>query len=190
MLLVTINAATHLPMDMFRINLSHTEVKDLEKIINFIRHHSSVPICIDTEGAQIRTRINKQINLKTFQAVEISFNYEKNKNKLNFYPYSVRRQLEIGDIIYIGFNSAVVEITKIMKTSIKVLVINGGNVETNKGVAVNKKLELDPLTLKDLEAIKLAKKMKINFFALSFCSNSKDVNKLRSLVEKKCQEVI
>ena len=52
---------------MFRINLSHTEVKDLEKIINFIRHHSSVPICIDTEGAQIRTRINKQINLKTFQ---------------------------------------------------------------------------------------------------------------------------
>ena len=47
------------------------------------------------------------------------------------------------------FYSAVVEITKIMKTSIKVLVINGGNVETNKGVAVNKKLELDPLTLKD-----------------------------------------
>ena len=175
-----------LGVSMFRINLSHTEVKDLEKIINFIRHHSSVPICIDTEGAQIRTRINKQINLKTFQEVEISFNYEKNKNKLNFYPYSVRQQLEIGDIIYIGFNSAVVEITKIMKTSIKVLVINGGNVETNKGVAVNKKLELDPLTLKDLEAIKLAKKMKINFFALSFCSNSKDVNKLRSLVEKKC----
>ena len=42
--------------------------------------------------------------------------------------------------------SAVVEITKIMKTSIKVLVINGGNVETNKGVAVNKKLELEWLS--------------------------------------------
>ena len=70
-----------------------------------------------------------------------------------------------------------------MKTSIKVLVINGGNVQTNKGVAVNKKLKLEALTLKDLEAINFAKKMKINFFALSFCSESNDVNKLRSLIE-------
>ena len=77
----------YLVVSMFRINLSHTEIKDLEKVINFIRSYSSVPICIDTEGAQIRTRTNKQINLKTSQELEIYFNYEKNKNELNFYPY-------------------------------------------------------------------------------------------------------
>ena len=43
-----------LGVSMFRINLSHTEIKDLEKVINFIRSYSSVPICIDTEGAQIK----------------------------------------------------------------------------------------------------------------------------------------
>ena len=53
--------------------------------------------------------------------------------------------------------------------------------------AVNKKLKLEALTLKDLEAITLAKKMKINNFALSFCSESNDVNKLRSLIGKKCR---
>tara|TARA_E500000178_G_scaffold356428_1_gene434311 strand:+ start:3944 stop:6004 length:2061 start_codon:yes stop_codon:yes gene_type:complete len=176
-----------LGVSMFRINLSHTEIKDLEKVINFIRSYSSVPICIDTEGAQIRTRTNKQINLKTSQELEIYFNYEKNKNELNFYPYRVHNQLKVGDIIYIDFNSVVVEVTQIMKSSIKVFVINGGNVQKNKGVAVNKKLKLEALTLKDLEAISIAKKMKINNFALSFCSESNDVNKLRSLIGKKCR---
>ena len=176
-----------LGVSMFRINLSHTEIKDLEKVINFIRSYSSVPICIDTEGAQIRTRTNKQINLKTSQELEIYFNYEKNKNELNFYPYCVHNQLKVGDIIYIDFNSVVVEVTQIMKSSIKVFVINGGNVQKNKGVAVNKKLNLEALTLKDLEAISIANKMKINNFALSFCSESNDVNKLRSLIGKKCR---
>ena len=175
-----------LGVSMFRINLSHTEIKDLEKVINFIRSYSSVPICIDTEGAQIRTRTNKQINLKTSQELEIYFNYEKNKNELNFYPYCVHNQLKVGDIIYIDFNSVVVEVTQIMKSSIKVFVINGGNVQKNKGVAVNKKLKLEALTLKDQKAISLAKKLKINNFALSFCSESNDVNKLRYLVGKKC----
>ena len=50
-----------LGVSLFRINLSHTEIKDLEKIINFVKAHSSVPICLDTEGAQIRTRISKRI---------------------------------------------------------------------------------------------------------------------------------
>ena len=176
-----------LGVSMFRINLSHTEIKDLEKVINFIRSYSLVPICIDTEGAQVRTRTNKQINIKTSQELEIYFNYEKNKNELNFYPYNVHNQLKVGDIIYIDFNSVVVEVTQIMKSSIKVFVINGGNVQKNKGVAVNKKLKLEALTLKDLEAISIAKKMKINNFALSFCSESSDVNKLRSLIGKKCR---
>ena len=173
-----------LGVSMFRINLSHTEIEDLEKVINFIRSCSSIPICIDTEGAQIRTRTNKQINLKTFQELEIYFNYEKNKNELNFYPYNVHNQLKVGDIIYIDFNSVVVEIIEVKKKSIKVFVINGGSVQSNKGVAVNKKLNLGALTEKDLKAIDLAKKMNIKNIALSFCSESKDVKRLRSLLGK------
>ena len=50
-----------LGVSLFRINLSHTETKDLEKIIDHIRKFTQVPICIDTEGAQIRTRLKKKI---------------------------------------------------------------------------------------------------------------------------------
>ena len=46
-------------IDLLRINMSHVNINQLEKIIYKIRKYSIVPICIDTEGAQIRTKCNK-----------------------------------------------------------------------------------------------------------------------------------
>ena len=40
---------------MLRVNLSHTLLSELEDTIRFIQGLTSVPICLDTEGAQIRT---------------------------------------------------------------------------------------------------------------------------------------
>ena len=59
-----------LGVSLFRINLSHTEIKDLEKTIDLVRNFSKVPICIDTEGAQIRTRI-KKVNLEEGKIINI-----------------------------------------------------------------------------------------------------------------------
>ena len=47
---------------LLRINLSHTKIKDLKKIVLFIRKYSNIDICFDTEGAQVRT--SKVINDK------------------------------------------------------------------------------------------------------------------------------
>ena len=44
-----------LDVDLFRLNLSHTRIEDLEDQINFISSVTNVPLCLDTEGAQIRT---------------------------------------------------------------------------------------------------------------------------------------
>ena len=40
---------------IFRINLSHTKAEELEATIKQIQSITDVPICLDTEGAQIRT---------------------------------------------------------------------------------------------------------------------------------------
>ena len=44
-----------LNVSLLRINLSHTLVTDVAETIHSIQKHTSVPICLDTEGAQIRT---------------------------------------------------------------------------------------------------------------------------------------
>ena len=41
-------------VDYFRINMSHTSVEKLEIDIETIRKYSDVPICVDSEGAQMR----------------------------------------------------------------------------------------------------------------------------------------
>ena len=61
-------------------------------------------------------------------------------------------------------------------------VIEQGFLEPNKGVHVtNRKVNLNYLTNKDLEAIKIGKRYKIKFYALSFTNNERDVVKFNNL---------
>ena len=49
-------------ISFLRLNMSHIKIKNLQKTINFIKkHNNNTPICIDTEGAQIRTSKIKNI---------------------------------------------------------------------------------------------------------------------------------
>ena len=56
---------TNKRVSLLRLNMSHLSIASMKKNISFIKKHSSVPICIDTEGAQIRSKVknNKKINL-------------------------------------------------------------------------------------------------------------------------------
>ena len=45
--------------------MSHVKLNELKKNINFIRKFTKTAICIDTEGAQIRTKVNSKKFYKT-----------------------------------------------------------------------------------------------------------------------------
>ncbi len=49
-----IRALDKIGTSLFRINLSYTEIEDLEDLIAHIRAHSNVPICLDSEGSPNR----------------------------------------------------------------------------------------------------------------------------------------
>ena len=51
-------------VDLLRINMSHVNINQLNKIIKFVRKFTNIPLCIDTEGAQIRTKTKKKNFLK------------------------------------------------------------------------------------------------------------------------------
>ena len=51
-------------IDLLRINMSHVSLKNLETTIRYIKKYTTTPICLDTEGAQIRTKTNKKKLLK------------------------------------------------------------------------------------------------------------------------------
>lgn len=170
---------------LFRINLSHTKVVDLPRIIETIREATEVPICLDTEGAQIRTGefVDGSINLRDNSVVRVHFRRVPADDKnFNLYPLDIAKLLELGDFISIDFNSALVQVIGIDSDSVSMRVLRGGLVGQNKAVTVERDIPMPPLTEKDLAALKLGCEMNVSNFALSFAGRGEDVQQLRRLV--------
>lgn len=160
-------------VNLLRLNMSHIDIKDLQKHINFIKRYSKVKICIDTEGAQIRSKVQKE---KIFKKKEILKIYKSQKNKFCLYPDIVFNSLKKKDILDIGFEGLKVQIKNIANNKCVCKVIETGKLENNKGIYItNRKIKLKYLTFKDLKAIEIAKKNHIKHFALSFVNSHKDI---------------
>ena len=176
-------------VDIFRINLSHTSLKQLSSKIDLLKKNKIKNICIDTEGAQARTtKVKRQIFFKKNKKVKIYIkdNYS-NKNTIYLYPNFNLMSVKIGSKIFIGFDNLEI---KVLKKNLKEKflvgkVTNNGLLESNKSVHFNCNIKLPPLTEKDIAAIKYSIKNSIKIFAMSFVNNSKDVDKIRSLIGKK-----
>ena len=167
-------------IDLLRINMSHVEAKALPNLIKKIRRQTNVPICIDTEGAQIRTKVKKRINYKIGKQIKIL----RKGGNFNLYPITVFDQLKLKDVLDVGFSGLEIKIFKISKDQILAKVIQSGMLEENKGVHLkNRKIKMNFLTKKDLEAISLAKKFKIKNFALSFTNSAKDAERFNKLLK-------
>ena len=172
-----------LGVDLYRINMSHTSLRSLEKKIIFLKKLGIKNICIDTEGAQIRTKCKKKIFLKKGEKIKISNNI---KSKLFFFSEINFSKLKINTIIKVGFDNLQLKILKIIKSNYFLTeVVSSGILEKNKGVHFSRNINLPCLTEKDKEAILIAKKNNVKYFALSFASHPNDVKKLRKLIGKK-----
>ena len=73
-------------VSLVRLNMSHVNVNKLAEKIKYIKKFCTVPICIDTEGAQVRIKYNKK---KFFIKKNSIINIFKKKFFLNLYPDNV-----------------------------------------------------------------------------------------------------
>ena len=173
---------TNNKVSLLRLNMSHIKLKKLKHHINFIKKNTSTPICIDTEGAQIRTKINK----KKFFKISQIFKIHKLNGKIMFYPPDVFSKLKINDELDIGFNDLTAKIISKNKKYLSLKTISSGTLESNKGVHIkNRSIKLNYLTKKDFRAIEISKKFNINFFALSFTNSVNDIIKFNKLLKNK-----
>ncbi len=168
-------------IDLLRLNMSHINLKQLKKNIGFIRKFTKVPICIDTEGAQIRTKINKPCKLRLGKKIKIS----KYKGNFNLYPDEVFNKIRVKDNLEIGFDDLKAKVLKVNNNFIILKITSAGKLENNKGVHVtNRSINLKFLTNKDLKALEIAKELKIKNFALSFTNSIQDIDKFEKLLPK------
>ena len=178
-----------LGVDLFRINLSHTRLEDVGETIRFVAAISDTPICLDTEGAQIRTGamsggvVEVAENLLITATAAVA-GRPGTRDHLGLYPGDVIDRLRQGDLISIDFDAVLVQVVDTAPGTAILRVLNPGRIGSNKAVTVQRPLTLAPLTDKDREAIGIGRAEGITDFALSFANTAQDVRDIRALAGK------
>lgn len=177
----------HLGVSLFRVNLSHTRLEDVEQVVRFIQDHSRVPVCLDTEGAQVRTTalaggtvVLRENSLVTVHAKPVP----GDERNIALYPPYVVAALRPGDFISIDFNAVLTQVVGGDADGATVRVINGGIVGSNKAVTAYRPIEMPALTEKDRAAIAIGRRLGIRHVALSFANRPEDVDETRALAGK------
>ena len=101
-------------ISLLRLNMSHLNLSNLKKSIKFIRKYTNIPICIDTEGAQIRTKVKRE----KFYMYGQKVNIVNAKGGINLYPESVYKQIKVNDILNVGFSNLKLKVNNLAKSSI------------------------------------------------------------------------
>lgn len=181
----TVRGLQALGVCLFRINLSHTPIEKVGPAIAFLQQHSDVPICLDSEGAQIRTGMFKKAptNLRKNSLIQIHRDpIYGDSQKLSFTPSATIDLLEPGDLITIDFHAVVAEVMEIESERAVLRVQKAGRVGNNKACNVHRHVELPAITPKDRKAIEIGREMGVDHYALSFANRPEDVREMRALI--------
>jgi len=170
---------------LFRINLSHTKLEDVAEVIDFIQAHSTVPVCLDSEGAQMRTGSLTGGSVTVPESAVIFARREAvagDARTLSLYPDGIVDSLRVGDFISIDFNAVLVQVIEMTPEGAKLRVLTGGKIGQNKAVTVERPIDMPPLTVKDQAALRVGREKGLKYAALSFANRESDVDVIREIV--------
>lgn len=178
-----------------RINMSHSSLADLKRCIKLAKK-VGIPFIVDTEGSQVRTGhlTENRIAYEMGDEVKIYAKpVEGTREKINLTPEFVVRKLNAGDVLYLDFDSLVVCVSDTSmfedKGYVTARVISGGTLGNNKGVYIDSasgaSIDMEPLTKKDLESIKIGLREKVSHIAASFMRSGEAVKYVRKVTRGK-----
>jgi pyruvate kinase len=169
-------------VDLLRLNLSHTALGDVDGVLRTARIHSHLPVCLDTEGAQVRVGlVATGVSLRVGQPVRLV--REKalgTERQLSLRPEALFSVLEPGTVVVV--DEAVLRVAVVERGRATAIVVGSGRVRSNKAAVLDPAPILPPLTDKDHAAIDIAVAAGVNHFALGYTASEAAVKELRALL--------
>ncbi len=167
-------------MNCARINTAYGDLNRYRQVIDNVREVADIPIMIDLKGPEIRLRTDKEQVVMKGEVLEVGFNSETISFNHNFIDC-----VNVGDNIFIDNGRIRTVVTEKADGSLRLLAENNGVVSDGKGINIpNKQLMVPTLSQRDYRIIEFAQEHEVEFLALSFTRNAKDITKLRSTAEK------
>ena len=182
-------------LNAVRCNFSHGHISEHVSRIQLIREISKdqeipIGIIVDLQGPKIRVKKFKfgQIYLKkgsNFILEADPIYIEGDETRVGIDYQKLPQDVKSDDILLLDDGKIILKVIKIINTKIYCIVITGGILSNNKGI--NKKgggLSAAALTEKDKRDIEDASKLDIDYFAVSFPRDAKDLKYARQLLQK------
>jgi pyruvate kinase len=182
-------------VNVFRLNFSHGGHEDKAQIIQHIRAINQMPnyniaILGDLQGPKLRVGEIENNALKVEAGDVLTFTNEKCVGTLEkiyvSYP-NLAGDVKLGNVIMIDDGKIEVKVVNIVRGGdVKVQVTVGGILSSKKGINLpDTKISLPALTDKDLADLDFIIEQKLDWVALSFVRNVKDIVILRSKLEER-----
>ncbi|VDN47020.1 Pyruvate kinase [Petrocella atlantisensis] len=185
-------------MDAARFNFSHENhevhghrIKTMK--VARAKLNQPIPLIVDTKGPEMRIGVLKnKVNLVNGEIIKlISEEIEGDEKAVTISFKDLYKSVSIGQSIYIDDGRINLEVVSIEGTDIVCKIIAGGVLSSRKGVNVPGCITGLPfMTEKDRADIEFAVDQDVDFIALSFVSNAKDVESVREIFKQKNREDI
>ncbi|WP_432738076.1 pyruvate kinase [Maridesulfovibrio sp. FT414] len=170
---------------IFRLNLSHIAFDEIKTAVKMIRDNCDIPICLDSEGAQVRNQnmVGDQVFYHKGSVVKIHFSEVVGDSaNISFKPNGIAKKFRIGDILHVDFDLVSFEIIGECEAGFTAVVLKSGLVKSRKAVSLNRELSMEAIQEGDRRAFELGMTLGIKHYALSFAGNGRDVEQVRSIV--------
>ncbi|MEY2564904.1 MAG: pyruvate kinase [Verrucomicrobiota bacterium] len=189
----TVRALLEAGADIFRLNMSHAKHDWVREIVPRIRKIAAeIPrpaaILLDTQGPAIRTgELKSNLQLKPGDILEFTVRGAKSEEK---YSVDVNYEglvndISVDDVVLVDNGVMRLLVLEKKRNRIRCKVLTKGSLGSRRhinlpGVRVN----LPPLTHKDLEDVALGVELNVDFVALSFARKKSDLQALRRVLKK------
>lgn len=194
--LQTITSLVKEGVNVFRLNFSHGTHEYHQSILNKIREAEKnigckIGILQDICGPKIRVGILEHpFELKTGDKLVVTkdeikgFKVSKNEYKLSINHPEITVLIKKDEYIYFYDGMIRARVIEVSKDEVVTVVENDGFLNSNKGVNFpNTKLNIDVITQKDKLDIKWGVENEVDFIAISFVQNAKDVQNAKEIIK-------
>ena len=183
-----IHSAINSGVNVFRINFSHGTLDEHKQFIDWARSSKNqVAIMQDIQGPKIRTgQVNKNTVLQKSKEINLTNKEVESSDEIIFINYkNLYEDISVNDRVFIDDGQIILKITEKQKNKLKALILIGGELRDNQGVAFpDSKLSVPAITEQDIEHLKFGTEQDVDFVAVSFVRNSDDIQAVRDIIPK------
>ncbi len=161
-------------MNCVRINTAYGNLDQYQSTIETVREATDLPVMVDIKGPEIRIKAAQPKTLQRGDVLEVG----SNGGEVCF-NHDLYDEIAVGDLVLIDNGKIRAHVAEKTNRKLCLKFASGGTVEDGKGVNIpNKCLSVPTLCAWDLEILQLCKKLDVEYVALSFTRNAKDIENL------------